>query len=236
MMHEIKRTKLHKPWVINRAIILSILVSHLLPNDAWKMKMPYTSFPLANFSYARPSISDNKIVKFSLSSSKVNNVRYQSGFAKPTISSSAITFTSPANGDDLPFPASAKDIVNFHSQDCVDFFSSVSPKTLNDYDLKKFNISDDCPVFDGLFNFSKASAGGSIDVTIKLNRQDADIAINWAGGLHHAKKSEASGFCYFNDIILGILELLKMYPYFICPNFLGMVNFLYVLGISFGYH
>jgi histone deacetylase 1/2 len=27
--------------------------------------------------------------------------------------------------------------------------------------------------------------------------------------LHHAKKSEASGFCYVNDIVLGILELLK---------------------------
>jgi histone deacetylase 1/2 len=22
--------------------------------------------------------------------------------------------------------------------------------------------------------------------------------VNWAGGLHHAKKGEASGFCYIN--------------------------------------
>jgi len=29
------------------------------------------------------------------------------------------------------------------------------------------------------------------------------------GGLHHAKKMEASGFCYVNDIVLAILELLK---------------------------
>ena len=28
---------------------------------------------------------------------------------------------------------------------------------------------------------------------VKLNYQTADIAINWAGGLHHAKRSEASG-------------------------------------------
>lgn len=48
-------------------------------------------------------------------------------------------------------------------------------------------------------------AGGAI----KLNNKDADIAINWAGGLHHAKKAEASGFCYINDIVLAILELLK---------------------------
>ncbi len=27
--------------------------------------------------------------------------------------------------------------------------------------------------------------------------------------MHHAKKCEASGFCYVNDCVLGILELLK---------------------------
>lgn len=46
----------------------------------------------------------------------------------------------------------------------------------------------------------------------RLTSGAADIAINWAGGLHHAKKREASGFCYINDIVLGILELLRSYP------------------------
>lgn len=32
-----------------------------------------------------------------------------------------------------------------------------------------------------------------------------------AGGMHHAKRAEASGFCYINDIVLSILELLKTY-------------------------
>jgi len=45
-----------------------------------------------------------------------------------------------------------------------------------------------------------------------LNNKLCDIAINWAGGLHHAKKCEASGFCYINDLVLGILELLKHHP------------------------
>lgn len=53
-------------------------------------------------------------------------------------------------------------------------------------------------------NSKNTSAGA-----VKLNKQAADIAVNWAGGLHHAKKSEASGFCYVNDIVLAILELLK---------------------------
>jgi len=38
------------------------------------------------------------------------------------------------------------------------------------------------------------------------------VAINWSGGFHHAKKSECNGFCYVNDIVLAILELLKVFP------------------------
>lgn len=64
-------------------------------------------------------------------------------------------------------------------------------------------------MFDGLYEFCQLSAGGSVAGAVKLNKEAADIAINWAGGLHHAKKSEASGFCYVNDIVLAILELLK---------------------------
>ncbi|OVA20789.1 Histone deacetylase superfamily [Macleaya cordata] len=115
----------------------------------------------------------------------------------------------------VPFPAGPEDIRRFHSDDYVDFLSSVTPETLHDHThsrhLKRFNVGEDCPVFDGLFGFCQASAGGSIGAAVKLNRGDADIALNWAGGLHHAKKCEASGFCYVNDIVLGILELLKVH-------------------------
>jgi acetoin utilization deacetylase AcuC-like enzyme len=47
------------------------------------------------------------------------------------------------------------------------------------------------------------------DAAWRLNQGHSDICVNWAGGLHHAKKTEASGFCYVNDIVLAILELLK---------------------------
>ena len=73
------------------------------------------------------------------------------------------------------------------------------------------NVGEDCPVFRGLFDFCQISAGGSVAGAMKLNRGDCDVAINWSGGLHHAKKGEASGFCYVNDIVLGILELLKVH-------------------------
>ena len=49
-----------------------------------------------------------------------------------------------------------------------------------------------------------------MDGAASLASGKADLAFNWSGGMHHAKKAEASGFCYVNDIVLAILELLKV--------------------------
>ena len=73
------------------------------------------------------------------------------------------------------------------------------------------NIGDDCPIFDGLFEFGNLYSQGSVMGAAHLNAGHSDFAINWAGGLHHAKKQEASGFCYINDCVLAILELLKVH-------------------------
>eukprot|EP01096_Ripella_sp_DP13-Kostka_P014306 TRINITY_DN6422_c0_g1_i1.p1 TRINITY_DN6422_c0_g1~~TRINITY_DN6422_c0_g1_i1.p1 ORF type:complete len:557 (+),score=200.09 TRINITY_DN6422_c0_g1_i1:25-1671(+) len=107
----------------------------------------------------------------------------------------------------------AHEMTRFHSDQYIEFLRTVSPDNMNDFanESQRFNVGEDCPVFDGLFQFCQISAGGSVGGAIKLNQKDCDIAINWAGGLHHAKKCEASGFCYVNDIVLAILELLKVH-------------------------
>ncbi|KAG1143846.1 hypothetical protein G6F37_000322 [Rhizopus arrhizus] len=110
-------------------------------------------------------------------------------------------------------PANKWEMTQFHTDDYIDFLSRVTPENMDQYQKEqaKFNVGDDSPVFEGLFEYCGLSAGGSMEGAARLNRGLCDIAINWAGGLHHAKKSEASGFCYVNDIVLGILELLRYY-------------------------
>ncbi|KAI9188755.1 hypothetical protein H9P43_000177 [Blastocladiella emersonii ATCC 22665] len=112
-----------------------------------------------------------------------------------------------------PDPATFEEMTRFHTDDYIRFLQRVSPELyaqgqarLQDRD---FNFGDDCPPFEGIFDFSTLSAGGSIQGAQLLASGESDIAINWGGGLHHAKKTEASGFCYVNDIVLAILELLK---------------------------
>ncbi|KAH0622234.1 hypothetical protein JD844_024358 [Phrynosoma platyrhinos] len=110
-----------------------------------------------------------------------------------------------------PHKATAEEMTKYHSDEYIKFLRSIRPDNMSEYSkqMQRFNVGEDCPVFDGLFEFCQLSTGGSVAGAVKLNRQQTDMAVNWAGGLHHAKKSEASGFCYVNDIVLAILELLK---------------------------
>lgn len=113
-----------------------------------------------------------------------------------------------------------EEMTRFHADDYVHFLKHVTPDNQDEFsrELARYGMSrrsdnisvvGDCPVFDGMFKFCQLYTGGSVGGAYKLNRGTSDVVINWAGGLHHAKKSEASGFCYINDIVLAILELLK---------------------------
>uniref|UniRef100_A0A8C5LL26 Histone deacetylase 1 n=1 Tax=Jaculus jaculus TaxID=51337 RepID=A0A8C5LL26_JACJA len=110
-----------------------------------------------------------------------------------------------------PHKANAEDMTKYHSDDDIKFLLSIRPDNMSEYSkqMQRFNVCEDCPVLDGLFEFCQLSTGGSVTNAVKLNKLQTDIAVNWAGGLHRAKKSEASGLCYVNDIVLAVLELLK---------------------------
>ncbi|KAI0737848.1 histone deacetylase RPD3 [Daedaleopsis nitida] len=113
-----------------------------------------------------------------------------------------------------PKRATAEMMTRFHTDEYVEFLSKVTHDNARrlTYQGTRFLVGEDNPPFEGVFEFSSISAGGSIAAAKRLMEGEADIAINWAGGLHHAKKREASGFCYINDIVLGILEMLRYVP------------------------
>ena len=66
----------------------------------------------------------------------------------------------------------------------------------------------DDPVFPGMYDASALIAGGSAQAALRMWRGEVDHAVNIAGGLHHAMRGNASGFCIFNDVVLGIRTLL----------------------------
>jgi len=69
----------------------------------------------------------------------------------------------------------------------------------------------DNPVFKGMYEASALVCGASLVAaeTVWTNK-NFNVAFNPAGGLHHAMKDRASGFCIFNDIAVAIRHLKKL--------------------------
>lgn len=66
----------------------------------------------------------------------------------------------------------------------------------------------DNPVFARMHEASALVAGGSLLAADRILSGDATRAVNIAGGLHHAMRNYASGFCIYNDCALAIRRLL----------------------------
>ncbi len=81
--------------------------------------------------------------------------------------------------------------------------------------LSKYGLEDDCPYPTTLqdrallWKYCLATAGASWHAASLLTANgQADVAIHWGGGRHHAHASKASGFCYVSDVILALQRLL----------------------------
>uniref|UniRef100_UPI001F440698 acetoin utilization protein AcuC n=1 Tax=Algihabitans albus TaxID=2164067 RepID=UPI001F440698 len=63
------------------------------------------------------------------------------------------------------------------------------------------------PIFPEVFRRPATACGGSI-LAADLLLAEGGLVHSPAGGTHHGRPDRASGFCYFNDPVLGILRLL----------------------------
>lgn len=68
--------------------------------------------------------------------------------------------------------------------------------------------TEDCPVFADLHASSARIAGGTLIAAKAIWNNEVDRAVNFAGGMHHAQRSAASGFCIYNDAALAIQWML----------------------------
>jgi acetoin utilization protein AcuC len=62
----------------------------------------------------------------------------------------------------------------------------------------------DDPAFAGMHEAAASVAGGSIRAVEAILRGEVEHAYQPGGGLHHAMRSRASGFCVYNDVALAI--------------------------------
>jgi acetoin utilization protein AcuC len=106
-----------------------------------------------------------------------------------------------------PKPADRITLKKFHTAKYL--------KVLKDADAGKFEAealfmglgTGDCPIFKGMYDYSALACGASLKGIELLLSGDAELAFNPSGGLHHARPSRASGFCYMNDVALACIVL-----------------------------
>ncbi|XP_028409691.1 histone deacetylase 8-like [Dendronephthya gigantea] len=114
-----------------------------------------------------------------------------------------------------PEAATVHDLTRFHSKDyvtCLQKASECCDDSEMEDDFEAYGIGFDCPSFEDFYDCLSNIAGGTLKAAQCLNNKSHSIAINWAGGWHHAHRDEAAGFCYVNDIVLGILKLKERFP------------------------
>ncbi|RDE12930.1 MAG: acetoin utilization protein AcuC [Candidatus Thorarchaeota archaeon] len=109
----------------------------------------------------------------------------------------------------VPSSATREDIEMFHTPDYVD---AVIASHDDSYINARYGIGTaDNPSFPEMYDAGARYVGATLDAMKEIIK-GASNAFVISGGLHHAQRSEASGFCIFNDIVVSILHLLKKKP------------------------
>ena len=117
---------------------------------------------------------------------------------------------------DLPFAqsiltrkAEEEDLASFHSRDYLHILKGASEAPLAGNAYSYGLGPGDNPIFPGLYDWSLLVTGATLQAADYVAKEEGETAFNIAGGLHHAMKSKASGFCYINDPVIGILRLVN---------------------------
>ena len=76
------------------------------------------------------------------------------------------------------------------------------------YDEKHGLGSEDNPVFPDMHRAAAHVVGASVEAFRQVWSGESLHAANITGGLHHAMRNRASGFCIYNDVAIGIQYLL----------------------------
>ncbi|KAK3711823.1 hypothetical protein QZH41_008978 [Actinostola sp. cb2023] len=63
-----------------------------------------------------------------------------------------------------PHKAVLEEMTKYHSDDYVKFLKTIRPDNMSEYtkQMQRFNVGEDCPVFDGLYEFCQLATGGSL--------------------------------------------------------------------------
>lgn len=116
-------------------------------------------------------------------------------------------FDRPGSKVLAPRAATRAEIERIHAPEYVDAVEQASAEPDLDYSEWGLDPYRDTPPFKGMHEVSLLTTGGSLIAMEEAVAGKVRVAVNFSGGLHHAMRRTASGFCIYNDpaIVCGLL-------------------------------
>lgn len=111
-----------------------------------------------------------------------------------------------------PRVATDTELELIHSPDYIDAVRRLSEPGAREGDGPGWGLgTGDNPIFVDMHEASATIAGGAIQAADSIMGREFEHVFHFAGGLHHAHRNRASGFCVYNDVAIAAAHLKERY-------------------------
>jgi acetoin utilization protein AcuC len=113
----------------------------------------------------------------------------------------------------VPEPATDDDLTTVHNLTYVRLVQNAGQGVGDLLDLMHYGLgTGDNPIFPDMHEACARVVGAVLKASRMVMRGETDHAMCVSGGLHHAQRSRASGFCVYNDAGVAIARLKEEHP------------------------
>jgi acetoin utilization protein AcuC len=107
-----------------------------------------------------------------------------------------------------PRQATDAELLRVHSAEYIAAVKRFSLPGADRVEAFRYGLgTDDTPLFPGMHEITSLVVGGSLRAAELVMSGEVTRAFNIAGGLHHAHRDRASGFCVYSDLAVAIAWL-----------------------------
>jgi acetoin utilization protein AcuC len=104
-----------------------------------------------------------------------------------------------------PRPATEEELLRVHAPEYVDAVRRMSRGDGDAREMRRWGLgTEDTPVFEGMHEITSMVVGGTLRAAELVMSGEVSRAFAIAGGLHHAHRAMASGFCIYDDLAVAI--------------------------------
>jgi len=107
----------------------------------------------------------------------------------------------------VPEPATVDEVCTIHDPEYVATVEALSEgREVPDFERFGLGTADD-PIVPGMGEGARQLVGGTLIGARRILSGVDDRVLQLGGGLHHAKRASAAGFCVYNDLSIAIQEM-----------------------------